>query len=98
MKTYSGCGGSRRSAVSNPPDLIQFTQYLTAGWVDDLFSGTLSQRIYGSPAQDIPIPTPTGTADAVVLPLGYPARPVWNPVLEAALTAIFDFGGRNWFL
>ncbi|WP_198529280.1 hypothetical protein [Mycolicibacterium obuense] len=98
MKTYSGCGGSLRSAVSNPPDLIQFAQYLTVGWVVDLFSGTPSQGIYGSPGQDIPIPTPAGTADAVVLPLGYPARPVRNPVLEATLTVIFDFGGRNWFV
>ncbi|WP_236694342.1 hypothetical protein [Mycolicibacterium obuense] len=86
------------TAGFSKPQNIAAAEILMAGWVNDLFSGTPSQGIYGSPGQDIPIPTPAGTADAVVLPLGYPARPVWNPVLEAALTAIFDFGGRNWFV
>jgi hypothetical protein len=34
----------------------------------------------------------------VVLPLGQPARPVWPPLLDALLTAIFDFGGKYLFV
>lgn len=86
------------TAGFSTPQNIEAAEMLTAGWVDDLFSGSASHGIYGSPGESIAIPTSAGTADAVVLPLGYPARPVWNPVLEAVLTAIFDFGGRNWFV
>ncbi|WP_236695374.1 hypothetical protein [Mycolicibacterium chubuense] len=86
------------TAGFSKPQNIDAAEILMAGWVNDLFSGTQSQGVYGSPGEQISIPTPAGTADAVVLPLGYPARPVWNPVLEAVLTAIFDFGGRNWFV
>ncbi|TRW77904.1 alpha/beta hydrolase [Mycolicibacterium sp. 018/SC-01/001] len=86
------------TAGFSKPQNIDAAEILTAGWVNDLFAGTASQGIYGAPGQDIAISTPAGTADAVVLPLGYPARPVWPPVLEAVLTAIFDFAGRNWFV
>ncbi|MEH3139278.1 MAG: alpha/beta hydrolase [Mycobacterium kyogaense] len=86
------------TAGFSKPQNIAAAEILMAGWVNDLFSVTTSQGIYGQPGQEIPIPTSAGTANAVVLPLGYPARPVWNPVLEAVLTAILDFGGRNWFV
>ncbi|MCG7595505.1 alpha/beta hydrolase [Mycobacterium sp. PSTR-4-N] len=86
------------TAGFSKPQNIEAAEILTAGWVDDLFSGTASQGVYGSPGASIAIPTSAGIADAVVLPLGYPSRPVWNPVLEAVLTAIFDSGGRNWFV
>lgn len=33
-----------------------------------------------------------------MLPLGQPSRPVWPPLLDAFLTAIFDFGGRYLFV
>lgn len=86
------------TAGFSKPQNIEAAEILTAGWVNDLFSATTSNGVYGSPGESIAIPTSAGTADAVVLPLGYPSRPVWNPVLEAVLTAIFDFGGRNWFV
>ncbi|MEW5808220.1 MAG: alpha/beta hydrolase [Actinomycetota bacterium] len=86
------------TAGFSKPQNIDAAEILTAGWVNDLFSGTRSQGVYGAPGEQIAIPTPAGAADAVVLPLGYPARPVWNPLLEAVLTAVFDFGGRNWFV
>lgn len=86
------------TAGFSKPQNIDAAEILTAGWVNDLFSGTRSQGVYGAPGEQIAIPTPAGVADAVVLPLGYPARPVWNPLLEAVLTAVFDFGGRNWFV
>jgi hypothetical protein len=72
--------------------------FITAGWVDDLFSGTATEGLYGAPGQRIAVPTPDGTATAVVLPLGVPARPVWPPLLDATLTAIFDYAGNHWFV
>lgn len=93
--------------------VIQFSQYLvngfsqrenvfaagliTAGWVNDLFTGSQT-GFYGAPHESISIDTRAGAAHATVLPLGEPARPVWNPLLDAALTAIFDFGGRYLFV
>ncbi|WP_238994637.1 alpha/beta hydrolase [Mycolicibacterium chubuense] len=71
---------------------------ITAGWVNDMFAGTTTEGIYGQPGQSIPVSTPAGTASAVVLPLGEPARPVWPPLLDAVLTAIFDFAGKYFFV
>lgn len=107
-------GGLHIDYMEGGNRLVQFAQYLvggfslsrnigaaeniTAGWVDDLFSGTSARGIYGEPGSVIPVATPSGTATAVVLPLGEPARPVWPPLLDAFLTAIFDFGGRYLFV
>lgn len=107
-------GGLHIDYMEGGNRLVQFAQYLvggfslsrnidaaeeiTAGWVDDLFSGTTARGIYGEPGEVIPVATPSGTATAVVLPLGNPARPVWPPLLDAFLTAIFDFGGRYLFV
>lgn len=107
-------GGLHIDYMEGGNRLVQFAQYLvggfslsrnidaaediTAGWVDDLFSGTTARGIYGEPGEVIPVATPSGTATAVVLPLGEPTRPVWPPLLDAFLTAIFDFGGRYLFV
>ncbi|MDA2892566.1 alpha/beta hydrolase [Mycolicibacterium sp. BiH015] len=107
-------GGLHIDYMEGGNRLVQFAQYLvggfslsrnidaaediTAGWVDDLFSGTTARGIYGKPGDAIAVATPSGTATAVVLPLGEPARPVWPPLLDAFLTAIFDFGGRYLFV
>ncbi len=77
---------------------IDAAALLTAGWVDDLFTGATAEGVYGAPGQRIPIETPAGTATAVVLPLGEPTRPVWPPLLDSTLSAIFDFAGRHLFV
>lgn len=107
-------GGLHIDYMEGGNPIVQFGEYLTAGfslrrnidaaaqisvgWVNDLFDGTTSQGVYGPPGQSIPVVTPAGTATAVVLPLGRPVRPVWPPLLDAALAAIFDFGGRYLFV
>ncbi|MGP4055202.1 alpha/beta hydrolase [Mycobacterium sp. 4D054] len=80
------------------PRNIKAAADITVGWVDDLFSGTTSAGVYGVPGQRIPVATAAGRATAVVLPLGVPARPVWPPLLDALLTAIFDFAGHHLFV
>lgn len=107
-------GGLHIDYMEGGNPLVQFGEYLvagfslsrniaaasdiTVGWVEDLFSGTTARGVYGAPGDNIPVVTPSGTATAVVLPLGEPARPVWPPLLDAFLTAIFDFGGRYFFV
>ena len=71
---------------------------ITVGWLNDLFTGTTTEGLYGTPGQSIPVATSSGTATATVLPLGQPNRPVWPPLLDTILTAIFDFGGRYLFV
>ncbi|WP_460355389.1 alpha/beta hydrolase [Mycobacterium sp. ZZG] len=80
------------------PRNIKAAADITVGWVDDLFSGTTAAGVYGVPGQSIPVATAAGRATAVVLPLGVPARPVWPPLLDALLTAIFDFAGHHLFV
>ena len=46
----------------------------------------------------IPVETSAGTATAVVLPLGYPSRPVWPIWLDTVLTAVFEFLGEYVFV
>jgi hypothetical protein len=107
-------GGLHIDYMEGGNPLIQFAQYLvggfslqrnidaatdiSVGWVNDLFAGTTSSGVYGDPKDVITVATPTGAATAVVLPLGQPARPVWPPLLDAILTAVFDFGGRYLFV
>ena len=80
------------------PENVRAAGLITAGWVNDLFDGTTENGVYGQPGEPISIATPHGVATARVLPLGYPARPVWPPLLDAALTAVFDLGGRYLFV
>jgi hypothetical protein len=80
------------------PQNVDAAGLITAGWVNDLFAGTTSQGVYGPPGQVIPLDTPAGSTDAVVLPLGQPARPVWPPLLDGILSAIFDFAGNYLFV
>lgn len=80
------------------PENVRAAGLITAGWVNDLFDGTTDNGVYGQPGERISIVTPHGVATARVLPLGYPARPVWPPLLDAALTAVFDLGGRYLFV
>ncbi|ADT97104.1 alpha/beta hydrolase [Mycolicibacterium gilvum] len=106
-------GGLHIDYMEGGNPLVQFGEYvvagfslrrnvdaaseITIGWVDDLFAGTAA-GVYGSPGDVVAVVTPSGTATAVVLPLGEPARPVWPPLLDAALTAVFDFAGRHLFV
>ncbi|MGE2733399.1 alpha/beta hydrolase [Mycolicibacterium vaccae] len=80
------------------PRNVHAAGLITAGWVNDLFVGTTENGIYGDPHEVIAVATPAGTATATVLPLGYPARPVWPVWLDRTLTAVFDFLGRNVFV
>ena len=77
---------------------VQAAGLIAAGWVNDLFAGSTESGIYGRPDEEITIDTADGAATARILPLGYPSRPVWPPLLEAALTAIFDAGGKYLFV
>ena len=76
-------GGRHIDALQGGNPLIQFSEYLVAGfsqpqnieavkilavgWVNDMFAGT-HDGIYGAPQSEIEIPTTAGTATAVVLP------------------------------
>ena len=66
---------------------------ITIGWVNDLFDGT-TDGVYGAPGEAVEVPTASGIATAVVLPLGEPARPVWPVLLDAVVSALLDFLGR----
>ncbi len=107
-------GGLHIDYMQGGNPLIQFAEYLiggfsqlrniqaagliTAGWVNDMFDPTTPEGIYGPPSERIPVVTPAGTATAVVLPLGQPASPVWPPLLDGLLTAIFNFAGEYLFV
>ncbi|MGX9789402.1 alpha/beta hydrolase [Mycobacterium sp. MMS18-G62] len=83
-------GGRHIDALQGGNPLIQFSEYLVAGfsqpqnieavkilavgWVNDMFAGT-HNGIYGTPQQAIEIPTTAGTATAVALP-PTPAEPI----------------------
>jgi len=107
-------GGLHIDYAESGNPIIQFAEYLVAGfsqprnvaaagaisvgWLNDMFANTTSEGIYGAPGEVIPVVTSSGTATATVLPLGQPSRPVWPPLLDSILTAIFDFGGRYLFV
>ncbi|MEZ0340460.1 alpha/beta hydrolase [Mycobacterium sp. pV006] len=107
-------GGMHIDYMTGGNRLIKFAQYvvggfsqprnihaaglITAGWVNDLFSGTRVDGVYGEPHEVIPVETSAGTATAVVLPLGYPSRPVWPIWLDTVLTAVFEFLGEYVFV
>ncbi len=107
-------GGLHSDYMTGGNPVIQFAQYLVtgfsrpenvdaaglvaAGWVNDLFAGVATGGIYGSPNQRLTVDTPSGVATATVLPLGRPERPVWPPLFDAALSAVFDFAGRYLFV
>ena len=77
---------------------VQAAGLITARWVNDLFAGSTESGMYGQPGEQLTIGTDDGAATARVLPLAYPSRPVWPPLLEAVLTAIFDAGGKYLFV
>lgn len=71
---------------------------ISAAWVNDLFTGTPSEGIYGTAGQRFPMVTPDGTATAVVLPLGPAQRTTWQRLIDGFFTVIFDWAGRNVFV
>jgi len=107
-------GGFHIDYLQGGNPLIQTAEYLTAGfsspaniaaasqisigWINDLFSGTHNDGVYGSDGQQIPIATGDGTATAVVLPLFPAQRSAWDQLLDGFFTMIFDWGGRNVFV
>lgn len=102
-------GGLHIDYMEGGNPLVQFAEYvvagfshkrnieaaadITIGWVNDLFDGT-TDGVYGAPGEAVEVPTPSGIATAVVLPLGEPARPVWPVLLDAVVSALLDFIGR----
>jgi Alpha/beta hydrolase family len=76
---------------------------ITAGWVNDMFAGKTpgdptADGVYGVPTQSIPIATRTGTATAVVLPLGLAGRSPIGPIFDPLLTWLLDYAGQYHFV
>ncbi|WP_319455868.1 MULTISPECIES: alpha/beta hydrolase [unclassified Mycobacterium] len=102
-------GGRHIDALQGGNPLIQFSEYLIAGfsqpqnieavrtlavgWVNDMFAGT-DDGIYGAPGETIQIDTSTGTATAVALP--FPSAQV--SLIGYVLNGLLDFAARNFFV
>lgn len=102
-------GGRHIDGLQGANPILQFAEYLiagfsqpqnidavktiSAGWINDMFNGTDS-GVHGAPQESIEIPTPSGTATAVVLPFASDeivrATP-WDGVAEAILDALMQF-------
>jgi pimeloyl-ACP methyl ester carboxylesterase len=102
-------GGRHIDALQGGNPLIQFSEYLVAGfsqpqnieavktlavgWVNDMFAGT-HDGIYGAPQEAIQIPTTAGTATAVVLPLTS-SEPVQGTLFDWLFRLILPFVGQE---
>ncbi|MEN4398222.1 alpha/beta fold hydrolase [Mycolicibacterium senegalense] len=102
-------GGRHIDGLQGANPILQFAEYLiagfsqpqnidavktiSAGWINDMFNGTDS-GVHGAPQESVEIPTPSGTATAVVLPFAsdeiVQATP-WDGVAEAILDALMQF-------
>lgn len=100
-------GGRHIDGLQGANPILQFAEYLiagfsqpqnvdavktiSAGWINDMYDGT---DITGTPQQRIEIPTPSGTATAVVLPFTS-TEPVqatpWDGLVEPILDALFQY-------
>jgi len=102
-------GGRHIDALQGGNPLIQFSEYLIAGfsqpqnveavktlavgWVNDMFAGT-HDGIYGAPQESIDIATDAGTATAVVLPM----RSAQVGLIDLLVQALLDFVSQNFFV
>lgn len=75
------------------PQNVYAVQTISAGWIDDMYNGT-DTGVYGAPQESIEIPTPSGTATAVVLPFTstdpVQATP-WDGLVGPILDALFPY-------
>ena len=75
------------------PQNIAAVRAISAGWINDMYTGG-DDGVYGAPGQSIDIPTPSGTASAVVLP--FPStEPVtatpWDGLVGPILDELFRY-------
>lgn len=75
------------------PQNIAAARAISAGWINDMYAGG-EDGVYGAPGQSIDIPTPSGTASAVVLP--FPStEPVtatpWDGLVGPILDGLFRY-------
>lgn len=107
-------GGLHIDYMQGGNSLLQAAEYLTAGfskpanigaandisagWIDDLFSGTHTQGVYGTAGQAFTIDTPSGSTVATVFPLAPPMRSLWYELLEGFFAAVFNYGGNHVFV
>jgi hypothetical protein len=102
-------GGRHIDALQGGNPLIQFSEYLVAGfsqpdnieavkilavgWVNDMFAGT-HDGVYGAPQEAIQIPTTAGTATAIALP-PTSAEPVQGTPFDWLFRLILPFVGGD---
>ncbi|MEV0673632.1 alpha/beta fold hydrolase [Mycobacterium sp. NPDC050441] len=102
-------GGRHIDGLQGANPILQFAEYLvagfsqpqnvaavkviSAGWINDMYDGTDS-GVHGAPQESIEIPTPSGTATAVVLPFTS-TEPVqatpWDGVAKVILDVLFQY-------
>ena len=102
-------GGRHIDGLQGANPILQFAEYLiagfsqpqnvdavktiSAGWINDMYDGT-NTGVHGEPQESIEIPTPSGTATAVVLPFTsdevVQATP-WDGVAKVILDALFPY-------
>ncbi|OCB64862.1 hypothetical protein A5729_19140 [Mycobacterium vulneris] len=75
------------------PQNVDAVKQISAGWINDMYNGT-DTGVHGAPQQSIEIPTPSGTATAVVLPFTS-TEPVqatpWDGLVGPILDALFPY-------
>lgn len=102
-------GGRHIDGLQGANPILQFAEYLiagfsqpqnvdavkviSAGWINDMYDGT-GNGVHGAPQESIEIPTPSGTATAVVLPFTS-TEPVqatpWDGLVGPLLDALFQY-------
>ncbi|ODR23650.1 hypothetical protein BHQ19_17655 [Mycolicibacterium porcinum] len=75
------------------PQNVDAVKQISAGWINDMYNGT-DTGVHGAPQESIEIPTPSGTATAVVLPFTS-TEPVqatpWDGLVGPILDALFPY-------
>ncbi len=75
------------------PQNVDAVKTIAAGWINDMYRGT-DDGVYGAPQESIEVPTPSGTATAVVLPFTS-TEPVqatpWDGLVGPILDALFQY-------
>ena len=75
------------------PQNLDAVPIVASGWINDMFDGT-HDGLYGDPQESIDIPTPSGSATAVVFPFTSPDSvqgTPWDGVSRAILNALFPY-------
>ncbi|MBX8691164.1 alpha/beta fold hydrolase [Mycobacterium sp. 20091114027_K0903767] len=75
------------------PQNVDAVKQISAGWINDMYNGT-DAGVHGAPQESVEIPTPSGTATAVVLPFTS-TEPVqatpWDGLVGPILDALFPY-------